>query len=411
MSFAKFTRSLLLILLGVVAAASGWAQTYEVLYSFTGGADGAFPQGSLIRDSSGNLYGTTVGTGIGGTLAGSVFKLSAGGKFTPLFNFGASNAGPSESLVRDSAGNLFGTTYEGGQGNGTVFKLDRKNNFSVIYNFPGGASGAGPVVFALDPAGNLYGEAGGGSYYCDGADHVGCGLVFKLDPSGNETVLHAFKDGKKGSSPGGGLLRDAAGNLYGTTRGSFNPYSVVVFELDPAGHETVLYRFNRKGQGNGPAPNGDLIQDAAGNFYGTTFWGGSQAGICKGYGPCGLVFKLDPNNNETVLYTFVGQADGFNPVGGLVMDSAGNLYGTTRHGGVFSNTCGVGCGVVFKLDPSGKETVLYSFTGGADGFWPYAGLTMDASGNLYGTTSRGGNNNDCLVYSEVGCGVLFKIKP
>jgi uncharacterized repeat protein (TIGR03803 family) len=410
MSFAKFAVAVFLTLVGSATIPSTWAQTFTMLYSFTGGTDGAFPEGGVILDSSGNLYGTSTGAGQAG-LEGSVFKLSPKGKFTLLHSFGTGGAGgdePTGNLVRTSDGDLYGTTLAGGSGSGygIVFQLDKKDNFSVFYNF-NGTDGAQPSGLTIDAAGNLYGAAGGGSYTCDGADHVGCGVVYRLDPSGNETVLHAFKDGRKGSLPDAGLLLDTAGNLYGTTHGSFNPYSTVVFELDAAGSETVLYTFKWDNP-NGPAPNRNLIQDTVGNFYGTTRFGGLQTGICKSFGPCGLVFKVDPNGNETVLYAFTGGADGFSPRGGLVMDAAGNLYGTTAAGGTFNDNCALGCGVVFKLDPSSNLTVLHSFAG-ADGDAPLTGLTMDAAGNLYGTTIRGGNLNDCPNGNFNGCGVVFKI--
>jgi uncharacterized repeat protein (TIGR03803 family) len=398
MSFTKFLQAALLLLVGLAAVPSGWAQTYTVLYSFTGGADGAFPEGGLLRTSAGRLYGTTIG--VGDPQEGSVFEVSASGKFKLLHSFGAGGLGgasPSGNLVRDSAGNLYGTTSGGGAGAGfgTVFKLDKKNNFSVFYSFPaGGADGQSPSGLTLDPAGNLYGAAGGGLYTCDGADQFGCGVVYKLDPSGNETVLHKFVSGKKGSIPNRGLLRDAAGNLYGTTHGSFNPYSAIVFRLDPAASETVLYTFKWKAP-NGPLPQGYLIQDAAGNLYGAV---------------ADVVFKLDPNGNYATLYTFTRKSDGGSPNGGLVRDAAGNLYGTTAGGGNFGNLCNGGCGVVFKLDPSGNLTVLHSFNG-TDGNVPLTGLTRDAAGNLYGTTIRGGNLNDCPNGNFSGCGVVFKMTP
>jgi uncharacterized repeat protein (TIGR03803 family) len=391
MSFAKFTSTSLLLLIGLAAIPSGWAQTYTVLYSFTGGTDGAHPTGGLILDSADNLYGTTEGAG--GTTQGSVFRLSPKGKFTLLHNFGAGGAGgadPVAGLVRDSAGNLYGTTFGGGSvGPGTVFKLDKKNNFSVLHSFsgPDGAQPTAPVI--LDSAGNLYGTTNsGGNSKCDNGS--GCGVVFKLDTEGNETVLYAFAAPKNGKNPYAGLLRDSAGNLYGTTTAGGHANFGTVFEVNPAGSETVLYTFQTLADGDDPwSP---LIQDAAGNFYGTTTTGGK--GSCED-DTCGVVFKLDTNGNETVLYSFTGSSGGAHPLAGLIMDSAGNLYGTTS-------------GTVFKLDPAGNLTVLHTFTPGADGELPYAGLSMDPARNLYGTASQGGNLNDC---QEQGCGVVFKITP
>ena len=398
MSHLKTTHVFLFLFLfaGLVAIRTGWAQTYTVLYSFTGGADGALPEGKLIMDTAGNLYGTSEGNRTG-TTQGSVFKLSPSGMFTLLHNFGTGGAGgarPYAGLARDSAGNLYGTTFSGGASNaGAVFKLDNKDNFSVLYSFTGKADGGGPLApLILDPAGNLYGTTfDGGSPSCGD-----CGVVFKLDTKGNETVLHTFARPRYGEFPYAGLLRDAAGNLYGTTTGGGRGGAGIVFKLDAADTETVLYTFPNKAAGRDPWST--LIEDAAGNFYGTTTTGGK--GNCGGEA-CGVVFKLDTNGNETVLYTFTGKTDGGTPAAGLVMDSAGNLYGTAFIGGA-------GYGVVFKVDPLGKETVLYAFGGGADGGHPYGGLTIDSAGNLYGTAG-GGGLFDCQNGS--GCGVVFKITP
>jgi uncharacterized repeat protein (TIGR03803 family) len=211
-------------------------------------------------------------------------------------------------------------------------------------------------------------------YGCDNS----CGTVFKLDTKGHRTILHRFTELRRdGEFPRAGLFRDASGNLYSTTTSGGSGGSGIVFKLDTAGNETVLHAFEGP---DGAVPFSGLIQDGTGNFYGATTSGGDF----------GTVYKLDPQGNETVLYTFTGGDDGSAPFGNLVMDTAGNLYGTTYAGG--KNTAcfdGEGCGVAFKLDPSGQETVLHSFTGGADGFGPEAGLVMDATGNLYGTTNFG----------------------
>lgn len=409
MSFTRLTQALLLFLIGIATAQSSRAQTYSVLYSFTGGTDGAIPLGGLTRDSAGNLYGTTA-SGATEQQKGTVFKLSKTGHFTLLHSFGTGGAGganPYAGVIRDSAGNLYGTTLNGGLNYGTIFKLDKKNNFTVLYTFSGGTDGQGPdAPLVLDPAGNLYGTTPmGGSAKCDGG--AGCGVAFKLDPQGNETVLRTFLWGKRGTFPSAGLLRDAAGNLYGTTIEGGQQYRGVVFKIDPAGNETVLHSFQP--QPDGQNPWSALVRDSAGNLYGTTVAGGNKK--CSGRG-CGIVFKLDPNGIETVLYTFTGgKSDGASPNGPLVFDSAGNLYGTTFDGGTQGPVCAdQGCGVVFKLDPSGKETVLYSFSGGTDGAFPFAGLVIDSAGNLYGTAAHGGNLNDC-PQSGGGCGVIFKIAP
>jgi uncharacterized repeat protein (TIGR03803 family) len=251
----------------------------------------------------------------------------------------------------------------------------------------------------MDATGNLYGTTGFG-----GASNAG--TVFKLDPSGNKTVLYSFKGGSDGDVPVAGLIMDAAGNLYGTTEdgGSSNCSfgCGIVFELDPAGNETVLHSFTGS-PGDGGRPVAGLIMDTAGNLYGTTAEGGS--GTCTvingiPVSGCGTVFKLDPAGNETVLHSFTGGSDGIQALAALLMDAAGNLYSTTELGGSF------GSGIVFKLDPSGNETLLHTFTGGNDGAAPlFASLIMDTAGNLYGTTQNGGGSSNCTV----GCGTVFKL--
>jgi uncharacterized repeat protein (TIGR03803 family) len=351
-----------------------------VLYSFTGGVDGAFPNG-LIHDSAGNLYGTTQFGGAFG--AGVVFKLDPIGNETVLYSFtGAADGGsPFAGVVEDSAGNLYGTTNGGGSGGaGVVFKLDAVGHETVLYSFTGGGDGGYPSAgVTLDSVGNLYGTTSfGGS--------AGAGVVFKVDTAGNETVLNSFTGGKDGGYPFGGVIADLGGNLYGNTSGGGTAGVGALFKLDPAGHETVLYGFPGSDGGN---PYAGVIQDSAGNLYGTTLQGGTDG--------VGVVYKLDPRGRETLLHTFTGGADGGSPYAGLIQDSAGNLDGTTQFGGAF------GAGVVFKLDTSGNETVLYNFTGGADGGFPYTGqLMMDSAGNLYGTTLDGGS---------AGKGVIFKIDP
>jgi uncharacterized repeat protein (TIGR03803 family) len=202
------------------------------------------------------------------------------------------------------------------------------------------------------------------------------------------TVLHRFA-GADGHNPSeyGHLIEDSAGDLYGTTSGGGASGLGVVFMLNKTG-ETVLHSFT--GGADGRAPYAGLTQDSAGNLYGTTFGGGASG--------LGVVFKLN-KTGETVLYSFT-IADGANPYAGLTRDSAGNLYGTTSAGGA-SNS-----GVVFKLDTTGTETVLHSFTGGADGAKPSAGMIQDSAGNLYGTTYYGGSGR-----TSSGNGVVFMLKP
>jgi uncharacterized repeat protein (TIGR03803 family) len=291
-------------------------------------------------------------------------------------------------LARDSSGNLYGTTNQGGiydqfclLGCGTVFKLGPSGKETVLYRFTG-TGGDGVYVsqgLVRDPAGNLFGTTIQG-----GAQ--GGGVVFKVDPTGKETILYSFTGSTDGGNPYGGLVRDAKGNLYGTASSGGSSFNGNVFRVDRTGMETVLYSF--AGGTDGSSPLAGLIRDSAGNLYGTTFFGGA-AGF-------GTVFKVNPQGQETVLYSFTGAPDGYNPLlGSLVRDSAGNLYGTTQTGGSSD------FGIVFKMDTTGKETVLHSFSG-RDGKIPYGTLARDKAGNLYGTTYAGG---------RYGGGVVFKIAP
>jgi uncharacterized repeat protein (TIGR03803 family) len=273
-----------------------------------------------------------------------------------------------------------------------VFKIDPTGTESVLYNFTGGMDGGDPAGgLVQDAAGNLYGTTRDGGAY-------GQGIVFKLDPTGNETVLYSFTGGADGAGPLATLVRDEAGNLYGTAIYggiySFGSGSGVVFKVNSTGTETVLHAFT--GGADGSSPNAGLIQDSAGNLYGTTT-GGGDLSLRGGVG-CGVVFKLDPTGRETVLYTFSGGADGCELLAALVRDAAGNLYGTTD---TPLAVCQL-CGVVFKLDMSGKLTVLHTFTG-SDGLQVNnVGLIRDANGALYGATVQGGAS---------GQGVVFRLIP
>jgi uncharacterized repeat protein (TIGR03803 family) len=254
----------------------------------------------------------------------------------------------------------------------------------------------------MDKKGNLLGTTpyGGAS---------AGGTVFKVVPKGRETVLYSFAIGSDGNAPLAGLIKDKAGNLYGTTyeggdTSCYNGYGCgTVFKLTPDGTETVLYAF--QGGSDGAVPQASLIMDEAGNLYGTTVRGGNISD-CDRYG-CGTVFKLAPDGTETALHAFAGGPnDGANPVGDLIADKKGNLYGTTAEGG---RAGGDGAGIAFKLVPDGTETVLYSFcaqTDCTDGGNPLAGLIKDKAGNLYGTGQLGGNSSNCDGHN---CGVVFEI--
>jgi uncharacterized repeat protein (TIGR03803 family) len=392
--------------------------TFTVLYAFPTVLRGSDP-GVSFRDGAGNLYGTTSRGGSSskvlgcqGQGCGTIFKLDTMGNETVLHNFtGADGWDPSISL-RDSAGNLYGTAFLGGSpacggsGHGVIFKVGTNGAVTTLYRFAGSAGGWYPSgSLTRDSAGNLYGmTVAGGDLACNGIEGsgTGCGVVFKLSTTGKETVLYTFT-GVNGASPGGGLLRDAAGNLYGTTFVGGSKGRGVIFKLDTTGKETVLHDFTGA---DGSYPT-SLLRDGTGNLYGATNMGGGS-NTCSG--GCGVVFKLDTTGKETVLHTFTGP-DGSHAWGGMLRDTAGNLYGTTGSGGDLACPHLGGCGVVFKLDTSDKETVLHSFTGGADGWYPVAGLIQDAAGNLYGTTSYGGVLTCPSSVNATGCGVIFRLAP
>jgi uncharacterized repeat protein (TIGR03803 family) len=308
---------------------------------------------------------------------------------------------PIGTLVRDAAGNLYGLTYYGGDANcspetngcGTVFKLDTTGNETVLHTFENKSDGENPVSLIGTPAGNL----AGATLY---------NTLFRVSAAGKFGSIDPFLTRSDGSEPVD-LIHDAQGNLYGTTDtgGDLDcndGYQGVgcgnVFKLDNSGKLTVLYNFTGPPDGN--APNG-VIRDAAGNFYGTTVIGGNTACHIFSEPGCGIVFKVDSTGHETVLYSFTGGADGANPSSfadaPLVRDAAGNLYGTTPLGGDLS-CYGLGCGVVFKVDTTGKETVLHTFTGQPDGAGPNAGLVRDSEGNFYGTTGGGGQFNHGTIF-------------
>ena len=384
----------------------------------------ASPQGNLTWDAAGNLYSTT---NVGGANdAGTVFELSprTSGGWTEkiLHNFpkvselnnGTDGSFPGAGVIFDAAGNLYGTTSEGGNGGypggictfpeeepcGVVFELSPTASGGwtekILLNFNGGDGGYPYGGLIFDAAGNLYGTTlyGGDCITND----IGCGVVFELSPAAdgkwNETVVHSFPaTATDGYFPYAGVIFDAVGNLYGTTyaggaygsEGGGIGYGMV-FELSRTASgdwtEKTLHNFEGPPT-DGWSPNG-LTFDAAGNLYGTTFGGGTHAD--------GTVFKLERNSDgswtEKILLNFNG-GDGGNPHGGLIFDAAGNLYGTTNQGGDLSCNTPYGCGTVFKLSPDTDgqwtESVLHRFWD-TPGAYPTAGLVFDKAGNLYGTS-------------------------
>ncbi len=442
--------------------------TEKLLYSFAGGADGNFPISDLVLDGNGNLYGTTLFGGAGSCKCGTVFELSSGSDAwtkATLYSFAGANDGasPVGRLIYNS-GVLYGATQTGGGNNsactggcGTIFQLSLTSGVwseSILHKF-NGTDGSDPESLIQDTAGNLHGVAGSGGM-------GGLGEVFQLTPTSNswtESTMHAFDtvDGENSQASASGLISDAGGNLYGTTQtgGLYN--AGTVFEMVLTGStwtEKILYNF--KGGAGGNQPQGTLTFDAAGNLYGVTFAGGVNRQYWCGNTPplgCGTVFKLTHTGDAwtaSTIYTFcevIECPDGSHPFSSLVSDGAGNLYGISATGG--SLNCTFGCGVVFRLTPTGDtwtESVLlatgkcfnsqpgltidaagnlfcaagseivqlsnsggnwtwnniFSFRGGAAGIGPNSNLIFDASGNLYGTNRSGGADN---------LGTVFMLSP
>ena len=379
---------LFLCLTTSLASLLAQAQTETVLYNFKGGSDGFTPQSRLTSDGAGNLYGTTCFGGLG---AGTVFELSQNGsggwKETVLYSFtgGADGSVPYFSYVLfDSEGNLYGTTYGGGSyGYGVVFELSPEGTSwteTVLYSFTGGADDANPLNgLIMDTTGNLYGRT-----YVSGG---GNGNIFELSKSAGEWTKQVIYSDAPGYA---GLTMDAAGNIFGVTAN-------MVFELSPNGHggwnPTLIHTFSGAPT-DGLVGEGTPALDHAGNLYGTTLAGGSKNN--------GTVYELSRGTNgwrEKILHSFQGGSnDGSEPFAGIVLDAAGNIYGTTEVGG---NPL---AGTVYELiAPVGKggyqEKVLWKFDT-TDGYEPVGSLILDSTGNLYGTTPEGGSN---------GYGVVFKV--
>lgn len=361
------------------------------LHAFGGGSDGYYPRGNLIADAAGNFYGTTEGGGVS-SVGGTVFKLAPDGTETILHAFtgGSDGETPYAGLVLDSAGNLYGTTISGGTaGLGVVFKVAPDGNESVLHTFTGGKDGMVPYASLVRRKGILYGTTywGGSNYRC--TNQNGCGMVFALAKDGTMTVLHAFSGGSDGGFPAGGVIADKSGNLYGTTQyggsASCGLGCGTVFEIPFGGKEKVLHAFTNGSDGFQPI--GVLTADNAGNLFGATYAGGSHS--------AGTVYKVTSKGSETVLYSFTGGNDGGNPYAGVIADASGNLYGTTGEGGKI----GYGYGVIFKLATNGKLSVLHTFCYDCKtGSRPAAGLLADSQGNMYGTATEAGHYGGGTVF-------------
>jgi uncharacterized repeat protein (TIGR03803 family) len=431
MTMGNIVKTLTAILMTGFAGIAGGASaaTEKILYQFSGGGDGGSPNGALIFDGQGNLYGAAAEGGKYG--AGVVFELSPPSvgqtvwQETVLHSFKGRPDGdtPVGSLARDSQGNLYGSTARGGTYNlGTVFELIAPGvghpmwNWVVLYSFEAGADGEVPCVGAgllIDSSGILYGT----TCWNGGTGNTGYrnGTVFKLTPplSGkgawNKFVLHGFSESSiDGGYPAAQLTFDATGSLYSTTYTGGSgvgctismPHCGIVFQLLPTGlfrpwKEIILHNFIPNGV-DGVAPLSGVTFDSQGNLYGTTSLGGKYA--------MGAIYKLTPPPRgkttwgEAVAWNFSGPDGDLPAYGNLISDKSGNIYGTTVLGGVR----GCNCGTVFEYTPGGTLKSLYSFTNtGGDGANPEGGLVMSGAGNLFGTTLNGG----------VGAGTVFEVTP
>ena len=365
---------------------SARAQSYKVLYSFTkDAAAGQYPSSSLVRDPEGNLYGIALGGTFG---QGIVFELSNAGQESVLHNFNGSDGDgyvPDSLSFRDAAGNLFGTTFQGGAYSyGTVFELDPQGRETIVYNFcrkTPCTKGALPGGVIPGKNGSIYGITySGGNYSCN---ITACGTVFKINQYGDLTLLHAF-GGADGYYPNAGLVLDESGKVDGTTMWGGAYGRGTVFRVTSGGTETVEYSF--EGGADGEYPDGGLVQDADGNLYGTAYQGGAYN--------YGTVFKITASGEFTVLYSFPGGVSGGNPYTDLNLDPQGNIFGVTYTGGTHN------FGIIFKLNANGDEKVLHNFGEEGDGVHP-SGLIIDANGNLYGTTYQGGKYNYGSVFELV----------
>jgi uncharacterized repeat protein (TIGR03803 family) len=405
--------SVVLLLCATTAIASP-AQTFKVLATFNG-TDGESPEGAVIQGTDGNFYGTTAQGGA--HYYGSVFKITPAGKMTTLYGFGAEpnctdGGQPVAALVQGTDGNFYGTTYFGGAksticgvelyfGYGTIFKITPAGNLTTLYSFcslSNCADGEYPLAGLLQAIdGNFYGTTEWG-----GAN--GAGTIFKITPGGVLTTVYSFcskANCADGAYPFSGLIQSADGTFYGTTEGGGVSVSYcssgggfacgTVFEITPSGKLTTLYTFcSVKNCPDGSSPFAGLIQDANGNFYGTTSAGGylgSQNSTCYDSGGCGTIFEIGSDRKFHTLHAFCmqhGCPDGMWPIAGLIQATDGKLYGVASAGGS-SNTCEVGCGTIFRITSDGAFTVLYSLTN-TDGAQPSAGLLQGTRGDFYGTT-------------------------
>jgi uncharacterized repeat protein (TIGR03803 family) len=383
---AGFVRIAIIVVLGLCLAATAAAQTESVLYNFANPPDGYGPQCNLVSDTAGNLYGTTNNGGVNNQ--GAVVMVTPTGTESVIYSFKSGTSDghhPVAGLVRDKkTGILYGTTIFGGTtNNGTVFMLNPPTGVeTVLYNFQGGVDGANPYSAVVRIGTTIFGTTYNGGQF-------GFGTVFSLASKGTETVIHDFNSAfptLDGAHPYGGLVV-RMGLLYGTTQLGGVGNLGTVFSITKTGGYVTLYNF-KGGATDGQGPNAGVLFDTAGNIYGTTYSGGQSN--------AGTVYKISAGGGESILHHFErNTGDGTNPYSNLIK-AKGSFYGTTLLGGSANG------GTVYKITTSGTETVVHSFTGGADGFNPYGSLLLNTDKALYSTTQTGGSSN---------LGTVFKLIP
>ncbi len=381
--------TLILFCVCAALAIAAPSQDLTTLVSFNGD-NGAYPVGTLVQGTDGNLYGTTKSGGTANS-GGTVFQVTPNGTLTILHSFGSQQDGaePLAGLVQAADGNFYGTTLYGGTGGyGTVFKVTSDGSLSTLHSFAV-ADGYQPYARLIQGAdGNFYGTTvyGGSS---------NSGTAFQITPGGTLATLHGFRNLGEGRKPYAGLVQATDGNFYGTTREGGSAGYGTVFKITPQGTLTTLHNFD---YADGAYPYAELIQATDGNFYGVTYYGGAN--------DQGTVFRITPDGTLTVLHNFICTDGLF--ANGLIQAADGNLYGTTMFGGN-TQDCLAGCGTIFRISPQGGElTTLYSFSG-SDGAAP-SGLVEVTDGEFYGTTGSGGAFNDGTVFRLVAGAVLSVMK-
>ena len=382
--------------------------TYSLVHTFSNVPDGAYPN-AVMQDAQGNLYGTTDAGGnpCSTGSCGTIYKIDTSGNETVLFRFTGFTQGafPKASLVEDAEGNLYGNT----QGNGYIdadsvaFKLDTKGNYTVLYDFDtvGGHGCCQDSPLAIAKDGILYGMSPYGGQENCGPQGLGCGLLYRLTQSGVNTVIHVFT-GPDGTQPEGGLVVDSDGSLYGTAIiggkpgcSSIEGYGLgcgTIYKLDPKGKFTVLHTFT--GKDDGAAPLG-IIQDSKGNLYGIALSGGNSC-VSTRFG-CGTIFKVDTTGKFSVIYRFTNAIKQPDFQSHLVIDSEGNLYGSNGIGGNNTNI-----GFIFEVTPNGDFSIIASYPNDVNPKWGIfpQGIVRDSAGNFYGTMQEGGAD---------GVGTLFQV--